>query len=66
MNQLRAIRKARGMTVAACAEAVNISPRRWTAYEAGESDPPPELRIAIADLLKTTLDDLAGRTATTF
>lgn len=61
MRQTKAIREALGLTQEQCAAALNIPAQRWRRYENLKSDPSPEMRDAIADLLGVSLDQLAGR-----
>ena len=67
MKELRAIRKARGLSVTVCARAVGdrldkvISDAKWERWERQETDPNSEERNAIADYFGVTLDQLAGR-----
>ena len=61
MEKLRAIRKAKGLTVQACADAVGVTHRTWTRWESLSADPGRDQRNAIADLLGVSLDELAGR-----
>lgn len=61
MEQLRAIRKAKGLTVNQCARAVGVTDAKWTRWESLVHDPNREERHKIADFLSVTLDQLAGR-----
>lgn len=61
MRYLREIRKAKGLTVRKCAEAVGVNHQKWTRWESLQTDPDREERDAIADFLGVTLDQLAGR-----
>lgn len=63
MKSLRAIRKAKGLTVRECAEAVGVSHQAFTRYEGLKTEPTWEKAQEIADFLGVTLDELAGRTA---
>lgn len=61
MRKTKAIREALGWTQEQCASALEIPVQRWRRYENQKSDPSPEMRDAIADLLGVSLDQLAGR-----
>lgn len=71
MKNLKTIRQARGLTQEQCCERVSqatgqkVTLHRWMRWENhwqnGKNDPPPAMRDAIADLLDTSLDQLAGR-----
>lgn len=64
MQKLKAIRLARKVTQEFCAKALGIPLHRWRRYENLQNDPGPEMRLRIADLLGTSLDQLAGRETT--
>jgi len=61
MVNLRAIRKAKGFSCAKLAAAVGVLPRRLARWEALDNEPPREMRIALADALHVSLDELEGR-----
>lgn len=63
MKNLRAIRKAKSLTVRECAEAVGVSHQAFTRYEGLKNEPDWETAAKIADFLGVSLDELAGRVA---
>lgn len=61
MKNLREIRKAKGLTVRACAEAVGATHGQFTRWEGLKCEPSWDKARAIADFLDVSLDQLAGR-----
>lgn len=59
---MKDIRKKMGLTQAELAEDVGATKRQIGAWERGENDLPMDYASAIADRLKCSIDDLAGRT----
>ena len=59
---LKSKRELCGYTQKQVAEFLNIAPRSYQRYELGEREPNIETLIQLADLFKTSLDDLVGRT----
>lgn len=62
MQNLRALRKARNLSGAKLAALVGVNDRRLRRWESLEVEPPREFRIALANALDVTLDELEGRT----
>ena len=60
-QQLRVFRSARKLTQARLAELLEISPRVYNRWEQGTAVPHFETILKIADILKVSLDELAGR-----
>lgn len=58
---LKEIRKSRKMTQQELAHAVGATKRQIGAWERGENDIPMDYASTIADVLKCTMDDIAGR-----
>ena len=63
MLRIREIRKARGMTLAALAKIVNITPAALCRYEKGNRKPSIVMAFKIANALGVTVDELFGRKA---
>lgn len=61
-NKLRLLRHLSGMTQQEVANAVGITRVAYTFYENGKRTPPPDVLISVANLYKTTVDDLVGNT----
>lgn len=59
--KLRQLRKAKGLRQEDLAEAINSTPRIVGAWERQETALPLEDACLIADVLRCTLDELAGR-----
>lgn len=59
-DQLRAIRKKRGLTQVQAAQAAHIAPDTYQRYEQGEVQPTLDALNALANFYGVTLDDLAG------
>ena len=59
---LKEIRKNRKMTQQELAQSVGATKRQIGAWERGENDIPMDYASMIADVLKCTVDDIAGRT----
>jgi len=55
-ERLAAIRKARGLTFGALAQAIDISPQRWNNYEQGRSVPPPDVLSKLWQVTGATSD----------
>lgn len=60
-NNLRKLRKEKGMTQGALAESVGATQRQIGAWERGENELPMDYASLIADILGCTMDDIAGR-----
>lgn len=60
LKNLRAIRKARGLTVRQCAEAAGVTHSQFTRYEGLKTEPTWATARKIAAHLGVTLDELAG------
>lgn len=60
-EQLRAIRKSRGITQKQLAQAVGVSERGIQSYEIGERKPAFDQLLALADYFDVSLDYLVGR-----
>ena len=59
-HQLKQARASVGMTQAALAETVGVSPQTISAYEKGEKQPSLDKAAAIAEALEISLDKLCG------
>ena len=57
---IKNIRKARNLTQAQVAEAINVSRISYVRYENGDSEPSINVLKALASYFNTTLDDLVG------
>ena len=60
-EQLRTIRKSRGITQKQLAQAVGASERGIQSYEIGERKPAFDQLLALADFFDVSLDYLVGR-----
>lgn len=60
-EQLRTIRKSRGITQKQLAQAVGASERGIQSYEIGERKPAFDQLLALADYFDVSLDFLTGR-----
>lgn len=60
-EQLRTIRKSRGITQKQLAQAVGASERGIQSYEIGERKPAFDQLLALADFFDVSLDFLTGR-----
>ena len=60
-EQLRTIRKSRGITQKQLAQAVGASERGLQSYEIGERKPAFDQLLALADFFDVSLDYLVGR-----
>jgi DNA-binding transcriptional regulator LsrR (DeoR family)/DNA-binding XRE family transcriptional regulator len=60
-NRLSKLRNLHDLTQAEAARRVEVGATAWAAYEQGVSAPSLETLIRIADLLKTSIDQLVGR-----
>ena len=61
-TRLKILREQRKITQARLAELLNIDPRAYNRWERGTTVPQLDTLVKIADILKVTLDELAGRT----
>lgn len=61
IQRLKMLRNSRGLTQEAFANALNCSREAIASYETGNSTPPIEVLIQIADYLEVNLDFLVGR-----
>ena len=61
MLQLRAIRKRRNMTVKRLAALLEVNTSRVYNWESGAAEIPLHFAIQCADILRCSLDELAGR-----
>ena len=61
-NNLRKLRKERGLTQISLQMKTGIEQALLSKYETGENDIPTEVLIKLADFYKTTTDYLLGRT----
>lgn len=59
--ELRSIRKRRNMTVKRLAALLGVAPSSVYAWECGQNDMPLAMACAVADALRCSLDELAGR-----
>jgi len=62
MNNLKTIRKEKGLTQTDVAKVLNITVSAYGNYELGQRSPTPEVLIQLADLFEVTTDYLLGRT----
>lgn len=62
-KRLNSIRKAKGITAQQMADTLNMQIRGYRKYESGDTFPPPEGLIIIADTLDVSIDYLLGRDA---
>ncbi|CCO08855.1 helix-turn-helix domain-containing protein [Desulforamulus hydrothermalis] len=60
-NRLKALRKANKKTQSDMATLLNITLRQYQLYEAGQSSPPLNNLITLADFFNVSLDYLMGR-----
>lgn len=60
-DRLNAARKARRITAQQMADALNTGIRNYRKYESGDSTPPLETLVRIADILDISLDELLCR-----
>ena len=60
-ERLRAAREARKLTQTRLAELLDVSPRVYNRWEKGLATPHFDTVVKIADILKVSLDELAGR-----
>jgi transcriptional regulator with XRE-family HTH domain len=63
-ERLLFLRHENSLSQKACAQKLQISPRAYAYYEAGEREPNLSVLIRMADFYGVTLDYLAGRTDT--
>ena len=63
-ERLLLLRHENSLSQKACAQKLQISPRAYAYYEAGEREPNLSVLIRMADFYGVTLDYLAGRTDT--
>lgn len=61
MLQLREIRKRRGMTVRRLAALIDVPASRVYSWESGRAEIPLHSAMLCADVLRCSLDELAGR-----
>lgn len=61
--RIKEIRKAKGMTGAELAKALNTTPVNISRYENGKRKPSIEKAYEIAKVLGVTIDELVGRKA---
>jgi transcriptional regulator with XRE-family HTH domain len=62
-EQILTARKRLGLSRAAAAQRLGVSPRQLARYEQGESPIPLTLAVSLADALGTSIDALIGREA---
>lgn len=62
-ERLRLLREARQLTQARLAMLLEVDPRVYNRWEKGTATPQFDTVIHIADILKVSLDELAGRSA---
>src|SRR5262245_39211850 len=60
-EQLKAAREARKLTQTRLAELLDVSPRVYNRWEKGLATPHFDTVVKIADILRVSLDELAGR-----
>jgi transcriptional regulator with XRE-family HTH domain len=60
-ERLKAAREARKLTQTRLAELLDVSPRVYNRWEKGLATPHFDTVVKIADILKVSLDELAGR-----
>ncbi len=60
-NNLYALRKEKGLTRKAVAEALHLAERTYQRYENAEREPVASVLAAIADFYGVTVDSLLGR-----
>lgn len=60
-KNLRALRKAHGMSQSFLADKIGNTQRNVSYWERGETEPDIDTIIAIADLFDVSIDDLVGR-----
>ena len=63
-ERLLLLRHENSLSQKVCAQKLQISPRAYAYYEAGEREPNLSVLIRMADFYGVTLDYLAGRTDT--
>lgn len=61
-NQLKTLRKSKGITQKQLASAIGASERGIQQYELGERKPTYDMLIALADHFNVSIDYLTGRT----
>ena len=61
-KRLLELRKNRGLTRQAVADAIQISARTYQRYENNEREPTASVLVALADFYEVTIDYLTGRT----
>jgi transcriptional regulator with XRE-family HTH domain len=62
-ERLKEARQARGLSQVRLAELLEVNPRVYNRWEHGTAVPHFDTVVKIADLLKVSLDELAGRVA---
>ena len=62
-NRLKELRKEKKLSQEELGEAMNISGRTISYFEAGERTPSPEILNQLADIFNVTIDYLLGRTS---
>ena len=60
-NRMKEIRKSRNLTQQALATSVGATVRQIGAWERGENDLPMDFAVSIANVLRCSIDDIAGR-----
>lgn len=60
-ERLKLLRSARNITQTRLAELLEVDPRVYNRWERGSATPQLDTVIKIADILKVSLDELAGR-----
>ena len=61
-KQLLELRKSRGLTRQAVADAIQIAARTYQRYENSEREPTASVLVALADFYEVSIDYLVGRT----
>jgi len=59
-ERLKRLRKSRGITQRELAEILNIEKSNISLYEANKSEPPDNIKVAIAKYFNTSLDYILG------
>lgn len=66
LENLRKLRKEKGITQVEAAKVFNVSPTSYINWEQGDFEPSLQTIIQMADYFNTTLDFLVGREETGF
>ena len=61
-ERLKMLRTSRNITQARLAELIDVDPRVYNRWERGTATPQFETIMKIADILKISMDEIAGRT----